>query len=69
MILRRYLHALKDRQIDTLVLGCTHYPLLKHLIQPRIGKKVTLIDSSRGGRRISARISAGQTALTPAPQP
>ena len=46
MILRRYLHALKDCQIDTLVLGCTHYPLLKHLIQPRIGRKVTLIDSS-----------------------
>ncbi len=46
MILRRYLHGLKDKQIDTLVLGCTHYPLLKHLIQPRIGKKITLIDSS-----------------------
>lgn len=46
MILRRYLHDLKNQQIDTLVLGCTHYPLLKHLIQPRIGKNVTLIDSS-----------------------
>jgi glutamate racemase len=46
MILRRYLQDLKNQQIDTLVLGCTHYPLLKHLIQPRIGKKVTLIDSS-----------------------
>lgn len=46
MILRRYLHPLKDQQIDTLVLGCTHYPLLKHLIQHRIGRKVTLIDSS-----------------------
>lgn len=46
MILRRYLHPLKNQQIDTLILGCTHYPLLKHLIQPRIGRKVTLIDSS-----------------------
>jgi glutamate racemase len=46
MILRRYLHPLKNRQIDTLVLGCTHYPLLKKLIQARIGKKVQLIDSS-----------------------
>ncbi len=46
MILRRYLHDLKNQQIDTLVLGCTHYPLLKPLIQARIGKKVTLIDSS-----------------------
>jgi glutamate racemase len=47
MILRRYLHPLKDQQIDTLVLGCTHYPLLTELIQPRVGKRVRLIDSSR----------------------
>jgi glutamate racemase len=46
MVLRRYLHPLKNKQIDTLVLGCTHYPLLKGLIQARIGKKVRLIDSS-----------------------
>ena len=46
MILRRYLHPLKNKQIDTLVLGCTHYPLLKNLIQKRIGKRVKLIDSS-----------------------
>lgn len=46
MIVRRYLHPLRTRQIDTLVLGCTHYPLLKHLIAPRIGKRVELIDSS-----------------------
>lgn len=46
MIIRRYLHPLKDKQIDTLVLGCTHYPLLTQLIQARVGKRVTLIDSS-----------------------
>jgi len=46
MILRRYLHPLRTRQIDTLVLGCTHYPLLSSLIQSRIGKRVQLIDSS-----------------------
>ena len=46
MIIRRYLHPLKNQQIDTLVLGCTHYPLFAPLIQARIGKKVRLIDSS-----------------------
>jgi glutamate racemase len=46
MIVRRYLQPLKLHQIDTLVLGCTHYPLLKHLIHPRIGKTTSLIDSS-----------------------
>jgi len=46
MIVRRYLHALRAAQIDALVLGCTHYPLLKKLIQPRIGRRVLIIDSS-----------------------
>ncbi len=46
MIVRRYLYNLKNQQIDTLILGCTHYPLLKHLIQQRIGKRCRLIDSS-----------------------
>lgn len=46
MILRRYLQPLKMQQVDTLVLGCTHYPLLRELIQPRIGRRVRVIDSS-----------------------
>lgn len=46
MIIRRYLHPLKEQQIDTLILGCTHYPLLAELIQARAGKRVRLIDSS-----------------------
>ncbi|OQX06964.1 MAG: glutamate racemase [Desulfobulbaceae bacterium A2] len=47
MILRRYLHPLRRRDIDTLILGCTHYPLLHGLIQQRMGRRVRLIDSSR----------------------
>lgn len=46
MIVRRYLAPLKRKQVSALVLGCTHYPLLKKIIQPRIGKHVTVIDSS-----------------------
>jgi glutamate racemase len=46
MILRRYLHPLRQQQIDTLVLGCTHYPLLSQPIQARAGKRVRLVDSS-----------------------
>lgn len=46
MILKKYLYGLKNRQLDTLILGCTHYPLLKQLMQPRIGRRVTLVDSS-----------------------
>jgi glutamate racemase len=46
MIVKKYLHPLKMRKIDTLILGCTHYPVLKLLIQTKIGKRVTIIDSS-----------------------
>lgn len=46
-IARYYLRELKDKQIDTLILGCTHYPLLKEVIQGVVGKKVKLIDSSK----------------------
>ena len=46
MIVKKYLHPLRDKQIDTLILGCTHYPLLKKVIAPRIGRRVRIIDSS-----------------------
>lgn len=45
-IVKKYLHPLKVKQIDMLILGCTHYPLLKDIIQAKIGKRVTVIDSS-----------------------
>lgn len=51
MILRRYLHPLRERQIDALILGCTHYPLLGSLIQARMGRKVRLVDSSAEAAR------------------
>lgn len=46
MIVKKYLHPLKTRQIDTLILGCTHYPILKNIIQQKVGKKVLIIDSA-----------------------
>lgn len=46
MIVKKYLHPLKVRQIDTLILGCTHYPVLKPIIQQKIGKRVRVISSS-----------------------
>ncbi len=45
LIARDYLQTMLDVEIDTLVLGCTHYPLLKHIIQDVMGKNVKLIDS------------------------
>jgi glutamate racemase len=41
-----YLSPLKRARVDTLILGCTHYPLLKTVIAAAIGKKVMLVDSA-----------------------
>ncbi|MCG6958961.1 glutamate racemase [bacterium BMS3Abin03] len=40
-----YLKGLANKGIDGLILGCTHYPLLKNVIQKSVGKNVGLIDS------------------------
>jgi glutamate racemase len=45
MIAREYLQDLIDFGADTLILGCTHYPLLSQVIQEIMGENVTLIDS------------------------
>lgn len=41
-----YLEPLQRAQVDTLVLGCTHYPLLSGLIQLAMGESVTLVSSA-----------------------
>jgi len=45
-IAKKYLEPLKEKKVDTLILGCTHYPLLKAIIR-KIMKGITLIDSAR----------------------
>ena len=42
-----YLKPLLEKNIDALVLGCTHYPLLKDIIQKHAGKNIILIDSAK----------------------
>lgn len=44
-IAEEYLHELKALEIDTLVLGCTHYPILAEVIREVMGDNVKLIDS------------------------
>lgn len=48
MITKKYLLPLKTRGIDTLILGCTHYPVLAEVIQRKVGRRVRLIDSADG---------------------
>jgi len=46
-VARRYLAPLLRHRIDTLILGCTHYPLLARVIQRVAGPRVRLVDSAR----------------------
>ena len=44
-IAKRYLQTMIDNKVDALVLGCTHYPILREVIQETVGPDVKLIDS------------------------
>lgn len=46
LVVREYLKAIKQSEIDTILLGCTHYPVLAPLIQEEVGDKVTIVDSA-----------------------
>lgn len=57
-LLRGYLEPLLARGADTLVLGCTHYPLLAPLIQELAGPDVRILDSGMGvARQVHRRLS------------
>lgn len=47
LIARDYLKKFKNTKVDVLILGCTHYPIFKKIIQKVVGKKVKLIDSAK----------------------
>ncbi len=61
-----YLQTLRDAGVDTLVLGCTHYPLLKKVIAEVMGPDVRLVDSAEETARTVADILAGRNLLRPA---
>ena len=44
-IAAHYLADIKQEGVDTVILGCTHYPLLKKTISKTLGEKVNLVDS------------------------
>lgn len=44
-IAKKYLNKIVDENVDALVLGCTHYPILRDVIQQTVGFNVRLIDS------------------------
>ncbi len=47
MILKKYLRPIKSHNVDTLILGCTHYPLMMDLFKKYAGKKVNIIGDGK----------------------
>jgi len=62
---RSYLQDLKDSGVDTLVLGCTHYPLLKPIIAEIMGPDVALVDSAEETARTVTEILTKKKLLRP----
>jgi len=55
-MLGRYLEPLLARGVDTIVLGCTHYPFLRPLVEKMVGKDVAVIDTGKAVARQVARV-------------
>lgn len=64
IIAKKYLSWLKEKQIDTLILGCTHYPIIKDIISEVVGHDVNLIDSGRESARFAADLLKSTQSLS-----
>lgn len=62
-VAREYLDPLLTEEIDTLILGCTHYPVIKPIIHGVCGPGVTLVDSSEAVAAKAAETLAAEDAL------
>lgn len=55
-IVERYLHGFREMDVDTIILGCTHYPLLSDAIRAYMGDNVALIDSGKETALYTAKL-------------
>lgn len=66
LVAHEYLGPMRDRRVDTLVLGCTHYPLLKPLLAEVVGPDVRLIDSAEETAAEAGSVLAAANLRAPA---
>lgn len=64
LTVRDYMKPLQDAAVDTVVLGCTHYPLLQSAIQKEMGTDVTLVNSALEVVREVQAVLTGQDIAT-----
>jgi glutamate racemase len=64
-IVRAYCAPLRDAEVDTVILGCTHFPLIAPMLQRMLGRGVALVTSGLGVRRSVERALAARDLLNP----
>ncbi|MBS2025922.1 MAG: glutamate racemase [Deltaproteobacteria bacterium] len=65
LVAERYLGDLRRSGVDTVVLGCTHYPLLAKTIAEVVGPKVSVVDGAEATAEACAQILSARTMLRP----
>ena len=64
---RSYCAPLRQARVDTVILGCTHYPLIAPMLQRTLGRGVSLVSSGTGVARSVERALASRELLNPQP--
>lgn len=68
LTVERYLASLKENNVDTLILGCTHYPILREVIAEVMGDSVSLIDSGMETAYYAKKVLKRENLLAPETQ-
>ena len=68
LIVERYLEPIVNANVDTIILGCTHYPLLKNAISKYVGKDIRLIDSGKETAKYAVKLLTENNLLNTTPQ-
>lgn len=68
-VIRHYLGDIRQSRIDTLVLGCTHYPLLQPVMRQVLGSDLGIVDAALGTARDLARVLEQRDLATPNLEP
>jgi glutamate racemase len=68
-IASEYLAELRQADLESLILGCTHYPMIAPLVAEMMGPSVTLIDSGAEAARATGQLLAERGELAPARPP
>lgn len=64
IIAQEYLDGMKDEQVDTLIMGCTHYPMIRDIIADIMGDGVTLISPGEETAKYAKKVLTKTDSLT-----